>query len=291
MLPNDSAVNSGPLTVDKMTLIFSVAEVNKFSHSYYLVRMKNKIALVTGASSGIGWACALTMAKMGYDLIATGRRAERLEDLRQELPEGVRFLPLLFDVRDRAEVERLLTNLPAEWASIDVLVNNAGNAHGLDPIQTGNVDDWDAMLDINVKGLLYVSKAIIPGMTERNSGFIINIGSIAGKEVYPNGNVYCASKHAVDALTNGMRMDLNPFGIKVMGIHPGLVETEFSLVRFKGDEKRAGTVYQGYAPLLAQDIADIVEFALTRPPHVVIADVVVLPTAQASATVIKKKLS
>ncbi len=290
MLPNDSAVNSGPLTVDKMTLIFSVAEVNKFSHSYYLVRMKNKIALVTGASSGIGWACALTMAKMGYDLIATGRRAERLEDLRQELPEGVRFLPLLFDVRDRAEVERLLTNLPAEWASIDVLVNNAGNAHGLDPIQTGNVDDWDAMLDINVKGLLYVSKAIIPGMTERNSGFIINIGSIAGKEVYPNGNVYCASKHAVDALTNGMRMDLNPFGIKVMGIHPGLVETEFSLVRFKGDEKRAETIYQGYAPLLAQDIADIVEFALTRPPHVVIADVVVLPTAQASATVIKKKL-
>ncbi len=290
MLPNDSAVNSGPLTVDKMTLIFSVAEVNKFSHSYYLVRMKNKIALVTGASSGIGWACALTMAKMGYDLIATGRRADRLEDLRQELPEGVRFLPLLFDVRDRAEVERLLTNLPAEWASIDVLVNNAGNAHGLDPIQTGNVDDWDAMLDINVKGLLYVSKAIIPGMTERNSGFIINIGSIAGKEVYPNGNVYCASKHAVDALTNGMRMDLNPFGIKVMGIHPGLVETEFSLVRFKGDEKRAETIYQGYAPLLAQDIADIVEFALTRPPHVVIADVVVLPTAQASATVIKKKL-
>ena len=291
MLPNDSAVNSGPLTVDKMTLIFSVAEVNKFSHSYYLVRMKNKIALVTGASSGIGWACALTMAKMGYDLIATGRRAERLEDLRQELPEGVRFLPLLFDVRDRAEVERLLTNLPAEWASIDVLINNAGNAHGLDPIQTGNVDDWDAMLDINVKGLLYVSKAIIPGMTERNSGFIINIGSIAGKEVYPNGNVYCASKHAVDALTNGMRMDLNPFGIKVMGIHPGLVETEFSLVRFKGDEKRAETIYQGYTPLLAQDIADIVEFALTRPPHVVIADVVVLPTAQASATVIKKKLS
>jgi 3-hydroxy acid dehydrogenase / malonic semialdehyde reductase len=273
-----------------MTLIFSVAEANKFFHSYYLVLMKNKIALVTGASSGIGWACALTVAKMGYDLIATGRRLERLEELRQELPEGVRFLPLVFDVRDRAEVERLLTNLPPEWASIDLLINNAGNAHGLDPIQTGNVDDWDAMIDINVKGLLYVSKAIIPGMTERNSGYIINIGSIAGKEVYPNGNVYCASKHAVDALTNGMRMDLNPFGIKVMGIHPGLVETEFSLVRFKGDSQRASTIYQGYAPLVAQDIADIVEFALTRPPHVVLADVVVLPTAQASATVIKKKL-
>ena len=273
-----------------MTLIFSVAEANKFFHSYYLVLMKNKIALVTGASSGIGWACALTVAKMGYDLIATGRRLERLEELRQELPEGVRFLPLVFDVRDRAEVERLLTNLPPEWASIDLLINNAGNAHGLDPIQTGNVDDWDAMIDINVKGLLYVSKAIIPGMTERNSGYIINIGSIAGKEVYPNGNVYCASKHAVDALTNGMRMDLNPFGIKVMGIHPGLVETEFSLVRFKGDSQRASTIYQGYAPLVAQDIADIVEFALTRPAHVVLADVVVLPTAQASATVIKKKL-
>jgi 3-hydroxy acid dehydrogenase / malonic semialdehyde reductase len=290
MLPNDSAVNSGPLTVGSMTLIFSAAEVNKFSHSYYLVLMKNKIALVTGASSGIGRACALTVAKMGYDLIATGRRAERLEELGLELPEGVRFLPLVFDVRDRKDVDRLLTNLPSDWVSIDVLINNAGNAHGLDPIQTGNVDDWDAMIDINVKGLLYVSKAIIPGMTERNSGHIINIGSIAGKEVYPNGNVYCASKHAVDALTNGMRMDLNPFGIKVMGIHPGLVETEFSLVRFKGDEKRAGTVYQGYSPLLAQDIADIVEFALTRPPHVVLADVVVLPTAQASATVIKKKL-
>ena len=273
-----------------MTLIFSVAEVNKFSHSYYLVLMKNKIALVTGASSGIGRACALTVAKMGYDLIATGRRLERLEELRLELPEGVRFLPLVFDVRDRKDVDRLLTNLPPEWASIDVLINNAGNAHGLDPIQTGNVDDWDAMIDINVKGLLYVSKAIIPGMTERNSGHIINIGSIAGKEVYPNGNVYCASKHAVDALTNGMRMDLNPFGIKVMGIHPGLVETEFSLVRFKGDSQRASTIYKGYTPLVAQDIADIVGFALTRPPHVVLADVVVLPTAQASATVIKKKL-
>jgi NADP-dependent 3-hydroxy acid dehydrogenase YdfG len=280
-----------PLTSQVITLNFSATEVNKFFHSCYLVHMKNKIALVTGASSGIGWACALTVAKMGYDLIATGRRAERLEELRQALPKGVRFLPLIFDVRDREEVDRLLTQLPSDWASIDVLVNNAGNAHGLDPIQTGSVADWDAMIDINVKGLLYVSKAIIPGMTQRGSGHIINIGSIAGKEVYPNGNVYCASKHAVDALTNGMRMDLNPFGIKVMGIHPGLVETEFSLVRFKGDTQRAGTVYKGYSPLLAQDIADIVEFALTRPPHVVLADVVVLPTAQASATVIHKKLS
>ncbi|MFN5332929.1 MAG: SDR family NAD(P)-dependent oxidoreductase [Bacteroidota bacterium] len=252
--------------------------------------MKNKIALVTGATSGIGQACALTLAKLGYDLIVTGRRAERLEEFEKKLPQGIRCLSLVFDVRDREQVEKILGNLPKEWSEIDVLINNAGNAHGLDPIQTGSISDWDAMLDINVKGLLYVSKAIIPGMTQRNSGCIINIGSIAGKEVYPNGNVYCASKHAVDALTQGMRMDLNPFGIKVMGIHPGLVETEFSLVRFKGDAQRADTVYQGYTPLVAQDIADIVAFALTRPAHVVLADVVVLPTAQASAQVIKKNI-
>lgn len=252
--------------------------------------MKNKIALITGATSGIGKASAITLAKMGYDIIATGRRKDRLDELEQELPEGVRFLPLVFDVRDREKVGEILGNLPADWAAVDVLINNAGNAHGLDPIQTGSLDDWDAMMDINVKGLLYVSKAIIPGMTERKSGIIINIGSIAGKEVYSNGNVYCGSKHAVDAITKGMRMDLNPFGIKVIGIHPGLVETEFSLVRFKGDEKRAETVYQGYEPLVAQDIADIVEFVVNRPAHVVLADIVVLPTAQAAATLVKKNL-
>lgn len=253
--------------------------------------MKNKIALITGATSGIGKACALTLAKMGFDIIATGRRAERLEELRTELASGVRFLPLVFDVREREKVAEILENLPSDWSSIDVLINNAGNAHGMDPIQTGSLDDWDAMMDINVKGLLYVSKAIIPGMTERNSGMIINIGSIAGKEVYPNGNVYCGSKHAVDAITKGMRMDLNPFGIKVIGIHPGLVETEFSLVRFKGDETRAESIYKGFEPLYAQDIADIVEFVVNRPPHVVLADIVVLPTAQASATLVKKNLA
>lgn len=253
--------------------------------------MEKKIALVTGATSGIGWATALTLAKMGYDLIATGRREDRLEVLRAQLPKGIDFLPLIFDVRDRDQVQNLLGGIPSNWKNIDILVNNAGNAHGLDPIQTGSLDDWDAMIDINVKGLLYVSKAIIPGMCERKSGIIINIGSIAGKEVYPNGNVYCGSKHAVDAITQGMRMDLNPFGIKVMAIHPGLVETEFSLVRFKGDEARAEKIYQGYQPLMAQDIADIIEFAVTRPPHVVLADIVVLPTAQASATVIKKDLT
>jgi 3-hydroxy acid dehydrogenase/malonic semialdehyde reductase len=252
--------------------------------------MKNKIALITGATSGIGKASAITLAKMGYDIIGTGRRKDRLDELEKELPAGVRFLPLVFDVRDREKVGEILGNLPSDWAAIDVLINNAGNAHGMDPIQTGSLDDWDAMMDINVKGLLYVSKAIIPGMTERQSGIIINIGSIAGKEVYPNGNVYCGSKHAVDAITKGMRIDLNPFGIKVIGIHPGLVETEFSLVRFKGDEKRAETVYQGYEPLVAQDIADIVEFVVNRPSHVVLADIVVLPTAQAAATLVKKNL-
>ena len=252
--------------------------------------MTQRIALITGATSGIGKASAITLAKMGYDIIATGRRKDRLDELETELPAGVRYYPLVFDVRDREKVRDILGNLPADWAAVDVLINNAGNAHGLDPIQTGSLDDWDAMMDINVKGLLYVSKAIIPGMTERKSGIIINIGSIAGKEVYPNGNVYCGSKHAVDAITKGMRMDLNPFGIKVIGIHPGLVETEFSLVRFKGDEKRAETVYQGYEPLVAQDIADIVEFVVNRPAHVVLADIVVLPTAQAAATLVKKNL-
>ena len=250
--------------------------------------MKNKIALITGATSGIGKACALTLAKMGFDIIATGRREDRLEDLGEELGSGIRFLPLVFDVRDREKVGEILGSLPADWSEIDVLINNAGNAHGMDPIQTGNLDDWDAMMDINVKGLLYVSKAIIPGMTERKSGMIINIGSIAGKEVYPNGNVYCGSKHAVDAITKGMRIDLNPFGIRVVAIHPGMVETEFSLIRFKGDETRAESVYKGFEPLLAQDIADIVEFAVNRPPHVVLADIVVLPTAQGSAALVNR---
>lgn len=253
--------------------------------------MDKKIALVTGATSGIGRASAITLAKMGFHIIATGRRADRLEELKSEMPEGIDFLPLVFDVRDRETVMEILGNLPENWKNVDVLLNNAGNAHGMDPIQSGNMDDWDAMIDINVKGLLYVSKAVIPGMCERKSGMIINIGSIAGKEVYPNGNVYCASKHAVDAITKGMRMDLNLFGIRVIAIHPGLVETEFSLVRFKGDSARSEKIYQGYEPLVAQDIADIIEFAVNRPAHVVLADIVVLPTAQASAALVKKDLN
>jgi 3-hydroxy acid dehydrogenase / malonic semialdehyde reductase len=254
--------------------------------------MVQKIACITGATSGIGWSTAISLAEIGYDIIATGRRQERLDALKQEIEnKGRTCLTCLFDVRDKEAVIQHLNSLPQDWQNIDVLVNNAGNAHGLDPIQRGSVDDWDAMMDINVKGLLYVSKAVIPGMIERKKGTIVNIGSIAGKEVYPNGNVYCASKHAVDALTNGMRMDLNPFGIRVIGVHPGLVETEFSLVRFKGDADRAKTVYQGYQPLTPEDIADTIAFAVSRPPHVVLADIVMLPTAQASATVITKNLN
>lgn len=250
--------------------------------------MENKVALITGASSGIGRACAVALAREGYDIIACGRRKERLESLREALPENIAYSYLVFDVRDKLAVQQAISSLSGKWSVIDVLINNAGNAHGLDPIQKGDTEDWDAMMDINVKGLLYVSREILPGMVERKSGQVINIGSTAAKEVYPNGNVYCASKHAVDAVTKGMRLDLNPYGIKVMGIHPGAVETEFSLVRFKGDEKRADTVYEGFQPLKAEDIADIVAFAITRPPHVVMADVVVMSTAQASVTLIHK---
>ena len=178
--------------------------------------------------------------------------------------------------------------MPATWKNVDVLINNAGNAHGFDPIQTGKLEDWDAMMDINVKGLLYVSREIIPGMTERQSGHIINLGSIAGKEVYPNGNVYCASKFAVDALTRGMRLDLNAYGIKVTSINPGLVETEFALVRFKGDKEKASNVYKGLKPLVAEDIADIMLYTLTCPDHVVLADITVFPKAQASAALVKR---
>lgn len=249
-----------------------------------------KTALITGATSGIGKATAQLFAQHGLNLILCGRREDRLQELQQELAARVRVHTLTFDVRDRTAVEKAIGSLPADWQQVDVLVNNAGNAHGLAPIQEGSVDDWDAMMDGNVKGLLYVSKAIIPGMVSRRSGHIVNIGSLAAKEVYPNGNVYCASKQAVDALTQGMRLDLNPFGIKVTGIHPGLVETEFSVVRFKGDAQRAGNVYKGYQSLVAEDIADVIWFAVSRPPHVMIADLLVLPTAQASATVVNKQL-
>jgi 3-hydroxy acid dehydrogenase / malonic semialdehyde reductase len=250
--------------------------------------MNKRIALITGATSGIGEATARLLARHPFKLILCGRRKDRLQKLQNELAAFTEVTTLVFDVKQRAEVQQAFAALPEAWKSIDVLVNNAGNAHGLDPIQTGSVDDWDAMMDINVKGLLYVSKEVMPVMIQRQAGHIINIGSIAGKEVYVNGNVYCASKFAVDALTKGMRMDLNPYNIKVTAVHPGLVETEFSVVRFKGDEQRAANVYKGMKPLTGEDIADVILYTLQAPAHVVLADITVLPTAQGSATVVKR---
>ena len=246
-----------------------------------------RIALITGASSGIGQATAIEFAKHGIKLILCGRRQERLDHLKKQLESQVSVHTLTFDVRDKDEVFSAIDSLPEDFKAIDILINNAGNAHGLDPIQDGSIDDWDAMMDGNVKGLLYVSKAIIPQMIARQSGHIINIGSSAGKEVYPKGNVYCASKHAVLALTEGMRIDLNPYGIKVGAVNPGMVETEFSQVRFKGDAV-ADTVYQGFKALQAEDIADIIYFVVSRPAHVNLADLLIFPTAQANSTTVKK---
>ena len=245
-------------------------------------------ALITGATSGIGKATAQIFAKNNINLILCGRRAERLKKLQNELSTLTEVTTLQFDVSKRTEVETAINSLPNNFKQIDILINNAGNAHGLSTIQDGDVDDWDAMIDINVKGLLYVSKAIIPQMTKRNKGFIVNIGSIAAKDVYTNGNVYCASKHAVDALNKGMRLDLNKHNIRVSAIHPGAVETEFSDIRFKGDTQKAKSVYAGYKALQAEDIADIIYFVISRPYHVNIEDLVVYPTAQASATIINK---
>ena len=248
-----------------------------------------KTVLITGATSGIGLETARKFASEGtYKLVICGRRQERLNKLQDELQSKVDVTTLSFDVRDQQAVNEALQSLPQEFQSIDILINNAGNAHGLDFIQDGDTEDWDAMIDINVKGLLYVSQPIIKQMVKRRSGHIINIGSTAGKEVYPKGNVYCASKHAVDALNKSMRRDLNEFGIRVGAINPGLVETEFSEVRFKGDTDRASTVYQGFQALKPEDIADIIHFCISRPYHVNIADLVVLPTAQASSTMVKK---
>lgn len=225
--------------------------------------MDNRNVLITGATSGIGEATARLLAAKNFNLILCGRRQDRLDKLKEELSTQTAVVTLSFDVRDKDQVKKSIASLTGNWKIIDVLINNAGNAHGLDPIQSGSFEDWDAMMDINVKGLLYVSREVLPGMTERNRGHVINLGSIAGKEVYPNGNVYCASKFAVDALTQGMRMDLNPFGIKVTSINPGLVNTEFAAVRFKGNTEKASSVYKGLVPLKAEDIADIILYVLS----------------------------
>jgi NADP-dependent 3-hydroxy acid dehydrogenase YdfG len=250
----------------------------------------DKIALITGATSGIGKATAYELAKVGFKLILCGRRNEILGALEKDLNKITLTTSLCFDVSDNLEVNRSISSLPKKWKNINVLINNAGNAHGMDLFQDGNIDDWDKMIDINVKGLMYVTKSIIDNMIENSSGHIINIGSLAGREVYPKGNIYCASKYAVKAISQSLRLDLNKHNIKVSEINPGLVETSFSDVRFKGDKSKAKNVYKGYKALQANDIAEIISFVISRPKHVNIADLLVLPSDQASSTQINKKL-
>ncbi|MBP7172576.1 MAG: SDR family NAD(P)-dependent oxidoreductase [Cloacibacterium sp.] len=248
-----------------------------------------KTIFITGATSGIGKATAEIFAKQGYKLIICGRRKEVLEALQIQLGNFTEVYSLVFDVRNQQEVENAISSLPDEWKKIDVLVNNAGNAHGLEPISEGNIADWDAMMDGNVKGLLYVSQPIIKLMKAQNSGHIVNISSVAARQTYANGVVYCASKKAVDVISEGMRLELTEFGIKVSNIQPGAVETDFSKVRFKGDEERAATVYAGYDALKAEDIADLISYIVNAPAHVSIADVAIFPTAQAEPRTIYRK--
>lgn len=251
-----------------------------------------KTILITGATAGIGKATAELFAQNGHTLIITGRRADRLHTLADELRNkyGIDVLTLNFDIRNNEEVEQSIASLNGSWKNIDVLVNNAGLAVGLNPIQSGVLEDWERMIDTNIKGLLYITRVVAPMMIERGKGHIINIGSIAGRETYPNGNVYCATKYAVDSLSKGMRMDLLPHGIKVSQIAPGAVETEFSVVRFKGDQERADGVYKGYQPLSPEDIAGAVYYVATLPPHININDLLIMPTAQASAGLFNKQL-
>lgn len=250
----------------------------------------SKIALITGASSGIGEATARVLADEGYNLIITGRRDNRLGKLANELidKKGIDCFPLCFDIRKIEEVEDAFYSLPEDWRNIDILINNAGLAAGLDPIQEAEIEDWDQMIDTNLKGLLYITRIVTPYMVEKKSGIIINVSSIAGKEAYGNGSVYCATKHGVEAITKAMRVDLNSYGIKVGLVSPGAVETEFSVVRLK-DKDANKKVYAGFDPLQAKDIAEAIQFMITRPPHVNIADVYILPTAQASPTVFNKQ--
>jgi NADP-dependent 3-hydroxy acid dehydrogenase YdfG len=248
----------------------------------------NKLALITGATSGIGAACAQIFASNKYDLILTGRRSEKLEEIKNNIEKkhSISVTLLCFDVRNREETIASLNSLPDNKKNIDILINNAGLAVGVSPIDEGSFDDWDRMIDTNVKGLLNVSKTVIPWLKKQRSGHIVNIGSIAGKEVYPNGNVYCASKHAVDALSQAMRIDLVKHGIKVTNVAPGMVETEFSLVRLYGDANKADQVYVGFDPLTAEDIAETIWFCASRPGHVNIADILILPTSQANAVTV-----
>ena len=256
-----------------------------------MLSLKDKVVFVTGASSGIGEATAQAFAGLGARILMCARRAERLEKLAQALESEHKAAAHYFrlDVRDQAAVDRAIAGLPSEWRAIDVLVNNAGLSRGMDKLPNGLVDDWEEMIDTNVKGLLYVSRAVLPGMIERGRGHIINIGSIAGHELYPGGNVYCATKFAVRALSKGLRLDLSGTPIRVSEVAPGMVETEFSIVRFHGDAERAGKVYQGLTPLGPDDIADAVVWCATRPLHVNVSDVMIWPTAQASPALVHRK--
>lgn len=249
-----------------------------------------KIALVTGATAGIGEATAVLLAKNDFDLIITGRRKDKLDTLKSKIEKesGSEVLCLNFDIRVQKETEKNIQSIPENWKKIDVLINNAGLAAGLDHIHEGNIADWDQMIDTNIKGLLYATRAVSPIMVERKTGHIINIGSIAGKESYEKGNVYNGTKHAVEGITKGMRIDLVKHNIKVTSICPGAVDTEFSNVRFKGDDEKAKKVYEGFTPLYAEDIAEAILFAVTRPSHVNINDMLIMPTAQAAATIINK---
>ena len=250
-----------------------------------------KTALITGATSGIGNATATLLAQQGFRLIICGRRTEVLDEVKAELSRFTEVFSLNFDQRFLPEVETAFEMLPEDWKNIDVLVNNAGNAHGLDSLADGDTADWDAMIDGNVKGLLYVSKMIIPSMIKRNSGHIVNISSVAARQTYANGVVYCASKRAVDVLSEGMRLELTEHGIKVTNIQPGAVETDFSNVRFKGDEERAKTVYAGYEALKAADIADAISYCINAPKHVSISDLTIYPAAQSEPRTIHRKIS
>ena len=249
-----------------------------------------KIALITGATSGIGEGCARRFAAAGYDVIITGRNSEKLNKVAKDLESnGVRVLPLVFDVRDREACETAVAGIPADWAEVDVLVNNAGLALGLEPEYEGSYADWETMIDTNIKGLLYMTRLVVPGMVKRNRGHIINIGSVAGDAAYAGGNVYCATKAAVKAITDGLRIDLAHTAVRVTNIKPGLVETNFSNTRFHGDEARAATVYKGVKPLTGNDIADVAVYAASAPAHVQIAEVLVLATHQANGTVIHRE--
>lgn len=253
--------------------------------------LKNKIVFITGASAGIGKACAEAFAEEGAKLILAARRISKIEELASSLKEkfGTESFTFKLDVRDRKEVEKSISALPESWKAIDILVNNAGLGRGLNKLYEDDVDGWEEMIDTNIKGLLYVTRSVVPGMVERGSGHVINLGSIAGHEAYPKGSVYCATKHAVAAITRSLRMDLLGTGVRVSSVDPGMVETEFSIVRFNGDEQKAKEVYKGLTPLTGKDIAEAILFCATRPPHANINEMIIMPSAQANAFVIHRE--